>query len=279
MSTAMIETPREELLYGGEVRLRFCKKKHSYEVSDSRIDDGKWYEIPSVTQALSIIDKSGPLTQWAANSAIEYLRTKIEPGKMYDAVQLEASFQEARFNFRKITKQAQDIGSMAHSWVEAYLKSLAAHAAIPAFPDNEEATNSCNAALGWIEEHHVEPVATEMKIYSRLYRYAGTLDMVAKVDGQLCIVDWKTSAAIYDEYHLQTAAYAYAHLEMTNSSLPLPNIFPGRWIVRIGKDGEVEPVLLPEESFGAHLDAFLKAQALWMRMKELKEGHAKHLTA
>ncbi len=55
---------------------------------------------------------------------------------------------------------------------------------------------------------------TEQTVWSRTHRYAGTLDLVAYVDGVRTLIDFKTSKAIYAEAHLQNVAYQVALAEM-----------------------------------------------------------------
>jgi hypothetical protein len=110
-------------LYGGEVLLSFDPSLHRYEVKDH----GRIFEVPSVTTILSVVDKSGPLTQWAANCVIDHLRGKIVPGQAYDEIALEMIFQDARFNFRRVSGEAKAIGALVHDWTERWLKAEAAH--------------------------------------------------------------------------------------------------------------------------------------------------------
>lgn len=70
------------------------------------------------------------------------------------------------------------------------------------------------------------PELVERRIVNREYRYAGTVDAIATIDGKLGVLDIKTSAAIYRDYCLQTSAYMDA----------LKDEFPElstRWILRI----------------------------------------------
>lgn len=55
-----------------------------------------------------------------------------------------------------------------------------------------------------------EWVASEATVYSRTQSYAGTLDFIARIGGELVIGDVKTGKAIYPEVALQLAAYANA---------------------------------------------------------------------
>jgi len=54
----------------------------------------------------------------------------------------------------------------------------------------------------------IQVVATELRVWSVGYQYAGTLDMLADVRGKLCIIDWKSSPSKTTKYQL--AAYAMA---------------------------------------------------------------------
>ena len=59
--------------------------------------------------------------------------------------------------------------------------------------------------------HEVRPqlYKVEYAVASRVYRFAGTLDMLASIDGHMAIVDWKSSSDI-DRTSLQCAGYAIA---------------------------------------------------------------------
>ena len=255
-------------LYGGEILLDFEPAHHKYFISEN----GRRRLVPSVTQCIDLIDRSGPLTQWSANATVDALREQILPGQAYDEVQLEAIFEHARFNFRRIAKRAKSVGSLAHEWIKAYLKGERKE-----MPVNEQARNACLAAKAWLDEHFLMCKA-EMQVYSRKYKYAGTLDTVGYVDTWLSVVEWKTSAAIYPEYSLQAAAYKHALVEMKpfkhasdNIEIPLEHWGENkldRWIVRLGKDdGAFEAVKLPRGQQGKDFRAFLGAKALWERLR------------
>jgi genome maintenance exonuclease 1 len=72
-----------------------------------------------------------------------------------------------------------------------------------------------------IEEVH----AMESVLYSDTLKFAGTVDLIAKINGELCILDWKTSGRYKSSedipnYFTQAAAYAYAFWEMTGITVP-----------------------------------------------------------
>jgi genome maintenance exonuclease 1 len=67
-------------------------------------------------------------------------------------------------------------------------------------------------------------VGQEMVLYSNTFKVAGRCDMVAEHQGELSIVDYKTSTRIKDakdigDYWIQTAFYALAHNEMFGTNI------------------------------------------------------------
>ena len=61
-------------------------------------------------------------------------------------------------------------------------------------------------------DRRVQPewIDAERKVYCDKHKYAGTVDAVAKINGRVCVIDFKTSKKIYKPYHLQISAYAQA---------------------------------------------------------------------
>jgi hypothetical protein len=55
-----------------------------------------------------------------------------------------------------------------------------------------------------------EPLLTETQVYSRRYRYAGTLDLFGILNGKLALPDAKRTAAVPRKAGPQTAAYEMA---------------------------------------------------------------------
>ena len=56
--------------------------------------------------------------------------------------------------------------------------------------------------------HKPELISTEQFVWSDKYKYAGTADLVVKMDGEVWLLDLKTSNALHRAYDLQLAAYA-----------------------------------------------------------------------
>lgn len=55
-----------------------------------------------------------------------------------------------------------------------------------------------------------EPIAWDITVFSEVGNYAGTVDLIARVNGELYIIDFKTSQYVWTEYELQVSAYRRA---------------------------------------------------------------------
>lgn len=268
--------------YNGEVELRYEPRGHVYY----RIIDGEWVVQNGVTTVVHIIDKSDALIPWGckmmaakilAEAPISTLPTgeRVLPQQAYE--DFEKLIIRGKSAHQEKKDEAANIGSLAHNWIEQYIKTLlvndAAHAIYlrtALWPENERSANCCTAALKWMDRHNVRWRCTERKIYSREYRYAGTMDGLAVVDScddplccprpfkdRLSVIDWKSSNYLYLEYLLQTAAYKSAYVEEMQEKVE------DIWVIRLGKDdGEFDPWHVEEEHFAEDFDAFLLALEL-----------------
>ena len=61
-----------------------------------------------------------------------------------------------------------------------------------------------------------EPILVEEIVYSDTEKFAGTVDLVVKLDGKVWLIDIKTSNGLYRSYDLQVAGYAKALKEYRN---------------------------------------------------------------
>jgi len=125
-----------------------------------------------------------------------------------------------------------------------------------------------DAFLGWEAENHVEYVASERKIYSLAEKFAGTLDIIAMVNGRKCLVDLKTSNFCRKEYSLQTAAYASAWEEEHQGEK-----LEDRIILMLSKDkGQFSVVDLGVETVARDYAAFLACKQVLAWVETVKAG-------
>lgn len=188
---------------GSGSELKFNVGEHKYYI-DSK-------EIPSVTQVTNTIAKPA-LKYWAANQAGEYIENELEPGKKYvfDELDIKELAEGASNAHQKTGGEATSIGSLVHQFAEDFLQAKINNTKTPELPHNEKAKNGAKAFLNWYTENNIEPLQTEQILYHSNHNYAGTYDLLARVNGELTVIDYKTSKSIYDEYWLQVAAYLFA---------------------------------------------------------------------
>jgi len=155
---------------GKEYNLDYDEDAHSYKVEGVK--------VPSVTR---IVDACFPknLTEWAVGVGEE--------------------------EYRRITDEALEIGNDAHKWIEDYI--TLGHACTD---PGHHIFNPTKAFLKWAKDVEPNWKDAERKIYCDRFKYAGTVDAVAKINGRVCVIDFKTSKKIYKPYHLQVTAYAQA---------------------------------------------------------------------
>ena len=69
-------------------------------------------------------------------------------------------------------------------------------------------------AADFFKTHKPEVIAAEEFTFSDQFQYAGTADLIVKMDGEIWLLDVKTSNNLHRSYDLQLAAYAKAWEEM-----------------------------------------------------------------
>jgi hypothetical protein len=208
-------------LYNGEATLDFDDAKHCYVWRE------KGRPVAGVTSILRLLDKPA-LIQWAANSAVQYISQEYvaahEQGEPFSISGFLALCQQAKTAHRRISKTATDVGSEVHAFAEAILAER-----LVDLPEDPQAAKGADAFLEWYKWHEIKPLAVERMILSREHYYAGTVDFFGHIDGELCVLDFKTSTGLYLEMLLQLAAYAVALEEETQEQIS------HGWIVRLDK--------------------------------------------
>ncbi|UCC95925.1 MAG: hypothetical protein JSW40_04035 [Candidatus Omnitrophota bacterium] len=239
-------------LYQGKVVLQFDDETHRFFHEDGTPIKN------SVSGITGVVDKSGPLMAWAVNMMGEYLIENWSLKKVKtETAKIQLIF-DAKKNYRWAKKEAMDIGTAIHEWIEQYIKGKK-----PALPEEERTRNGVLAFMGWVKEHKVKFLESEKIVYSRRYDYPGILDAIADIEKKRYVIDFKSSRGIYNEMRYQLAAYQLAYEEEMGKCID------GRIIVKLGKeDGDFEA----REIDGYQQDkrAFLAALTIKQRENELK---------
>jgi len=240
-------------LYDGKIKLDFDESKHRYTV------EGK--EVPSSTGILKVINKPA-LIYWALNVGGEYLESNLPVGKAIDEIEKVSLIDGMKREHRLVSKKASNIGTLVHDCIEKYIKKkIDGSYSDFDYPVNEAAVNSVLAFLEWEQQHDIKYLRSESKVYSIQHNYAGTDDIEAIIDGELGIIDLKTSSGIYPEYFLQLASYAMGRLEETGEE------FTNNWIIRIGKDASLETE--KQKSCRKDFEGFKGCLLIHNRLKDL----------
>jgi len=188
-------------------------KFYEFNEDEKRIDifNERFYKIGdkfyrNVTTILGIIDKGYNYAEW---------------------------LKQTGYNSEIIVDRAGKFGSAFHELVERFLLKETVK-----YYDNihlgEQAATALwerwNIWLGfWKElnkEHKVEykPEGVEFICHDETFEYAGTVDLVAKIDGKIEIFDWKTGNYLGDKEKLQMSAYMNALQEMTGKEVKKANL-------------------------------------------------------
>lgn len=192
--------------------LTFNEARHRYEL------DGK--RIPSVTTVLGVINKPG-LPYWAAKLVAEEAIThhshwgaRIASGEHSDSIIRDLK----RTPWRQ-RDDAANRGTRIHTVLEA-----AATGDPTACPT--DLMGMATAAIDLLDRLDLQPIHTEARLYSRMYWYAGTADLIATIDGETWLLDWKSSRSLHDTYVAQVDAYAHADTILVEGGdeRPMPQI-------------------------------------------------------
>jgi hypothetical protein len=205
-----------------EVGYKEYRRQHLYTVGEK--------EYPSVTKILSIIGggKTNALVVWARREALKMAKSEIlgymDAGKALTHVALDELIQKADRQPDTIKGAAADIGTRVHTAIDCFISGKT-----PQLDADSE--RGFNNFMVWLRGQEYEIIAGDTVVASMDYGYGGRLDAIARdKNGDLVLLDWKTSNALRDEYPLQVSAYAQAFEETYGIKCK------SSVVVRFGKD-------------------------------------------
>jgi hypothetical protein len=146
-----------------------------YRTKDNRI-------VPGITTILGLLNKPA-LLQWANNLGLKNIE------------------------LRAYVDDKADIGTLAHAMITDKLEGKVTNTSDYSKNQIDLAENSVLSFWSWEKEHHIEEVVfCERPMVSEMYRFGGTLDIYAKINGKHEIIDLKTGKGIYSEASWQCSA-------------------------------------------------------------------------
>lgn len=153
-----------------------------------KLKDGT--KVPGVTTIIGRFKDSGGLLYWAFEQGKAAERGEIS--KLYDK-----------------RDSAAEAGTLAHTLVEAYINKTE-YPNLSQYPEDirKQAQQGYDNYIRWATDNKIQIIKQEETLVSEIYKFGGCPDALG-VDSQrqLCILDWKTSNAIYQDYLIQIAAY------------------------------------------------------------------------
>ena len=172
-------------------------KLGDFELEANTIDGVRYYTLPSGKKAPSITS----ITSFYNRQTFINWRKKIGE-------------EEAN----KITKVATDRGTKFHDLVEKYLSNEDVSSLKDVLPSTKARWIAARESLNKIDNIH----ALEKPLYSEYFGIAGRVDCIAEYEGELAVIDFKTSKKIKPEkwlqnYFVQETAYACMYYEMTGT--------------------------------------------------------------
>ena len=192
--------------------LKFYPASHRYKL------DGSW--VPGVT---TLIGKGLPkpaLPYWSAKMVAEWVADN--PGLTEDLKRMGGRGPAVAF-LKELPWQKRDEAAIRGTDVHALAERIV-HGDEVEVPEHLAA--HVQGYVDWLDATNVEPLLTERPCASRQWQYAGTFDLIARIDGVTWMLDVKTSSGVYGSMALQLAAYANAefYLDADDAEQPMPPI-------------------------------------------------------
>jgi hypothetical protein len=160
--------------------------------------------LAGVTSVVGVLDKSGALVGWAKRETAEcavrnlpMLTQMVASGGPLKAVEWLKGIPD----YQKDT--AADLGSAVHSFAEQIARGEEPDVQVESLP-------FITAYRRFLAEYQPRYLAVEEMVANLTHGYGGTLDAIAEINGEVWLLDTKTSRGAYVETALQLAAYGMA---------------------------------------------------------------------
>lgn len=170
-------------------------------------------------------------------------------------------------DFRETREVAADVGTLCHAMIEDNIKGSYKAATLTGLTDEMLclAKQGFESYLEWKQGIKLELVNMEVSLISERYQYGTTVDIVAKANGRLCLVECKTSNAVYEDYLIQISAQEWAWNE-NHPSDPIQGVH----LLKVNKESAAFTHHFWQSLPGC-FEAFLDLRDLHDRKKQLKK--------
>src|SRR3990167_9481333 len=177
------------------------KEKRIIQVT---VSDERWYLKEGIDENTKLpIFKGVPSVTWIAGhypKGIAFYKWLADKG-----------WDEAE----AIKSAAGDKGSKVHLAISAVLRNeevtIESKFLNPSTGSEEELTieeiECIKSFIDWYEITKPKTIAYDVVIFSDKHNYAGTIDYLCEIEGEVYLIDFKTGQSVWPEYELQVSAY------------------------------------------------------------------------
>lgn len=211
--------------------------------------------VPGVTTVCDMKAKPA-LVRWAALECGRYVEGNAKVLAAMDPAEARDAVKGAPW---RRSGAAAGTGTDVHAIVERILRGEKVTEV------DADLVHPVRGFLAWRREFAPEPLEVEACGWNETLGYAGTLDLVARIDGVTWLVDVKTSKAVYGDYALQLAAYQhFEHLVdvETGRRRPMPKV-DGCAVLHLPKEEGSAWSFTRVDVTERELDAFRGLLAAW----------------
>jgi hypothetical protein len=222
-------------------RIIFTAGNHTYSL------DGK--RVPGVTTVLGKTN-GGLADALAGAAAKETALWAVIHADEIDTMGRDTWVRNAKGAYRDTWNASKDRGTRVH---EAARQLVAGELLTPADPDTGEAwpddeRDMAEHLARFFDAWDVQPLAAERPVFHETDRWAGTIDLVARMgDGRRWLLDFKTAKDVYAKDAMQLATYRHAtHIQVETvrglEDWPMPQVDECA-VVHVRPDGwQLRPV-------------------------------------
>jgi hypothetical protein len=193
-----------------------------------RTDHGRFYHrpgdhklVPSITNIIGMKDKPG-IPYWGYKQCGLFVAENWRMIAELGAKDPSAVVDLVKGAPHRSTEKSSNTGDLVHGWIDTRVRSQGTH------PTTAEVAESGDRTAIHMWEHFlaieiaykIEWVYSETTVWSdQAGGYAGTIDWMAKVFGELTLGDTKTGKSVYPEVGMQVAAAHYADVAFDDNGV------------------------------------------------------------
>lgn len=293
--------PAKEIIvhsfYGGRVTIEAKPWGDHYRFT--KVMNGeKQTGILSATGVTKMLDKSQALLPWAVGLVGTHITSTIQARtcETFSKEEIYLVVGEAVLKPEEAKVAGGKTGDIIHDFAHDFAKAEMTGLTHPKIPvdkmalftkeEKDKALNGINAFLDWFNNHEVEFLAMEKVLYynsllagdskegEEIVEFLGIMDCLAKVNGTILVLDYKTGKRVYTDQRYQLSGYRKAW----NSNPDNKKLFAkGSQVLSFSKDtGDLTVCDISQEESEKDFKAFRGLHAVALREKELeKERTAK----